>query len=70
MQFCAHKGGTQRNFTSGTGAIFVSRLQCRPDGDFSDCIVMNDIGLSECSHNDDIGVECQGEYYPSVICSC
>ena len=48
------------SFSSGSGPIFVSRLQCQQGAEFSECVVENDLGQTDCSHSDDVGVRCEG----------
>ena len=56
-------GARKEVFTSGSGPIFVRTLNCDKEHSvdvFGDCVVENDLGLSSCSHSDDIGVHCEG----------
>lgn len=55
-------GARKDTFTSGSGPIFVRTLNCEEQSMdvFEDCVVENDLGLSDCSHNDDVGVHCEG----------
>ena len=48
------------SFGSGSGPIFVSRLQCQQGAEFSECVVENDLGQTDCSHSEDVGVRCEG----------
>lgn len=52
--------GAQKQFASGSGPIFVKTLSCDDSVDFRGCVVQNDLGLSDCDHNDDVGVHCEG----------
>ena len=62
------KGGQRsEHFTPGTGPIFVPSLQCPPDPNLSDnpyveCLNELILGQTECSHEDDIGIICEGTY--------
>ena len=69
------KGGQRsEHFTQGTGPIFVPSLQCPPDPNMSDnpyveCLNELILGQTECSHEDDIGIICEGTY-SGIINAC
>ena len=49
-------------FPHGSGPIFVDSLICNEESQTvtGDCVALNDIGLTDCSHQRDIGVQCEG----------
>ena len=55
-------GDTTPTFPPGSGPIFVDSLICNEESQtvIGDCVALNDIGLTDCSHQDDIGVQCEG----------
>ena len=60
-------GGQPRDVTQGTGPIFVPSLQCPSNPSLSEdpyitCLNELILGQTECSHEDDIGIICEGTY--------
>ena len=58
-------GQPSNNFTQGSGPIFVPRLQCPANPSLSinpyrDCLNEIILGQTDCSHEDDIGIVCEG----------
>ncbi len=60
----------------GTGPIFVTNLLCEQDDRaLFDCLLNggsttgNTLGLTECIHDQDIGVECVGTYLSGELLS-
>ena len=53
---------TASNFARISGPIFVRNLDCTEDSEnvFRDCIVEHDLGLADCTHEQDAGVHCEG----------
>ena len=59
-------GVPREDFPSGSGPIFVPNLKCPSsvsqvdDDTYVECLNEVVLGLSECGHEDDIGVHCEG----------
>ena len=53
---------TASNFARVSGPIFVRNLDCTEDSEnvFRDCIAEHDLGLADCTHEQDAGVHCEG----------
>ena len=56
------------SITSESVPIFIPKLNCPSDPSLSDnpfveCLNEVDLGLSECTHSDDVGVLCEGINY-------
>lgn len=50
---------------SGSGPIFIHSLQCNDDSPnpYLSCLNEIRLGLFESTHQDDIGLRCQGNYH-------
>ena len=58
-------GQPSSDITPGTGPIFVPSLQCPSDASLSEnpyvkCLNELILGQTECSHDEDIGIVCEG----------
>ena len=54
-------------YPSGTGPILLDHVQCNGmETELVDCS-HDGIGTASCSHSNDVGVECQGEF---CVCDC
>ena len=53
---------TASNFARVSGPIFVRNLDCTEDSEnvFRDCMIEHDLGLADCTHEQDAGVHCEG----------
>ena len=55
-------------FGQGTGTIWLGRVVCiGSESSLSSCSHPR-WGIENCGHGDDAGVNCQGEYYITIVC--